>query len=276
MNKEDFKNELNILVGDYNTNYFKFLLYSYNLSLNEGKLIIKNISNNFKGEDVNLIQLIEDSFRQKLIDLEKKDKINYLNQLMSPDDEFYITYLNNYKLSKKFIRLIHDKIENEIYEDNIEYFIIKRNLTDYFYNKKFYHQNMNKLKNIKGKNYNSPVIRLALKKYNNISIRDIKETILLMENEILDGETYNNDFRKAFDRKLLKKSEKKKAEARETFNYFLDDYGDSFKVLLEKNNLTWDDGKIIIDEIYESIYLGELQKEKITSGFIFNYIRNWK
>lgn len=275
MNKQDFKNELNILIGDYNTNYFKYLLYSYNLSLNEGKLIIEDISNNFKGEDVNLIQLIEDSFQQKIVDLEKKDKINYLNQLMSNDNEFHVTYLNNYKLSNKFIQLIHDKIENEIYENNIEYFIIKRNLIDYFYNKKFYHQNMNKLKIIKGRDYNSPVIRLALKKYNNMSIDDIKEIILIMENEILDGETYNNDFRKAFDYKLLRKSEKKKAEAREAFNYFLDD-GDFFKILLEKNNLTWDDGKIIIDEIYESIYSGELQKEKISSGFVLNYIRNWK
>lgn len=275
MNKQDFKNELNILIGDYNTNYFKYLLYSYNLSLNEGKLIIEDISNNFKGEDVNLIQLIEDSFQQKIVDLEKKDKINYLNQLMSNDNEFHVTYLNNYKLSNKFIQLIHDKIENEIYENNIEYFIIKRNLIDYFYNKKFYHQNMNKLKIIKGRDYNSPVIRLALKKYNNMSIDDIKEIILIMENEILDGETYNNDFRKAFDYKLLRKSEKKKAEAREAFNYFLDD-GDFFKILLEKNNLTWDDGKIIIDEIYESIYSGELQKEKINSGFVLNYIRNWK
>ena len=275
MNRQDFKNELNILIGDYNTNYFKYLLYSYNLSLNEGKLIIEDISNNFKGEDVNLIQLIEDSFQQKIVDLEKKDKINYLNQLMSNDNEFHVTYLNNYKLSNKFIQLIHDKIENEIYENNIEYFIIKRNLIDYFYNKKFYHQNMNKLKIIKGRDYNSPVIRLALKKYNNMSIDDIKEIILIMENEILDGETYNNDFRKAFDYKLLRKSEKKKAEAREAFNYFLDD-GDFFKILLEKNNLTWDDGKIIIDEIYESIYSGELQKEKINSGFVLNYIRNWK
>lgn len=275
MNRQDFKNELNILIGDYNTNYFKYLLYSYNLSLNEGKLIIEDISNNFKGEDVNLIQLIEDSFQQKIVDLEKKDKINYLNQLMSNDNEFYVTYLNNYKLSKDFIQLIYNKIENEIYENNIEYFIIKRNLIDYFYNKKFYHQNMNKLKIIKGRDYNSPVIRLALKKYNNMSIDDIKEIILIMENEILDGETYNNDFRKAFDYKLLRKSEKKKAEAREAFNYFLDD-GDFFKILLEKNNLTWDDGKIIIDEIYESIYSGELQKEKINSGFVLNYIRNWK
>lgn len=276
MNKEDFSNEMNSLVGDYNTNYFRYLLYSYNLSPNEGKLIIEEITNDFDGGDVNLIYLIEESFKQKIIDLEKEDKINYLNDLISFESDFYKDNLQEYNLSKKFIQLVYEKIKNEINENNIEYFIIKRNLKDYFYNKKFYGTYMNQLKNIKGKNYDSLIIRKTLKEYNNVSLKDIKYCIHEMEIEILDGENYNNNIRKGFNRKIIQKSEMKKADARTVFDNFLYDYGDSFKVLLEKNDLSWNDGEIIIKEIYDSIYSGELLAEKIDAGFIFRYIKEWK
>lgn len=276
MKKEDFQNELNVLVGKYDTNYFRYLLYSYNLSLNEGKLIIEDISNKFDGSDVNLIRLIEDSFRQKIIEIEKNDKVNYLNELISKDNPFYITYLDDYKLSNKFIKLIHDKIENEINENNIEYFMIKRNLKDYFHNKKFYRRYINKLNVIKGRNYDSRIIKKSLNEFNNISLSDVEVCIHEMEDEILDGETYNDDIRKAFNSKLMKKSEKKKADAHGELNHYLDDYGDSFKNILKKFNLTWDDGLIIIDEINTSINDGNLQAEQINPGFVFNYVRKWK
>lgn len=276
MKKEDFQNELNILVGDYDTNYFRYLLYSYNLSLNDGQVIIETISKNFDGSDVNIVHLIEDSFRQKVIEFEKNDKIRYLDELISKDNPFFITYLQDCNLNNKLTKLVYDKIKNEINENNIDYFMIKRNLKDYFYNKKFYRRYMNRLKEIKGNNYDSLIIKKKLKEFNNISILDVKFCIHEMESEILDGETYGDDFKKAFHRKLMKKSEKKKANARAKFNCYLDDYGDSFKVLLMKNDLTWDDGLIIIDEINTSINEGNLQAERIDSGFVFNYIRNWK
>ena len=97
-----------------------------------------------------------------------------------------------------------------------------------------------------------------------------------MENEILDGENYNNNIRKGFNRKIIQKSEKKKADARTVFDNIFYDYGDSFKVLLEKNGLTWKDGEIIKKEIYNSIYSGELLAEKINAGFIFRYIKEWR
>lgn len=276
MKKEDFQNELNVLVGNYDTNYFKYLLYSYNLSLNEGQAIIETISNNFDGIDVNLIKLIEDSFRQKIIELEKKDKIKFLTELMSKDNPFFITYIKDCNLNKKFIKLIYEKIQNEINENNIEYFMIKRNLKDYSYNKKFYRRYINRLNEIKGRNYDSITIKKSLKEFNNISRSDVRLCIQEMESEILDGETYGGDFKKAFNRKLMKKSEKKKANARAKLNYYLDDYGDSFKFLLTKNNLTWDDGLIIIDEINSSINEGNLQAENINPGFVLRYIKKWK
>ena len=276
MNKEDFSNEMNSLVGDYNSNYFRYLLYSYNLSLNDGKLIIKEITNDFDGGDVNLINLIEESFEQKIIDFEKKDKINYLNNLISYESDFYKENLQEYNLSERFINLVFEKIKNEINDNNIDYFIIKRNLKDYFYNKKFYGSYMKQLKNIKGKNYDSLIIRKTLKDYININLNDIKYCIHEMEIEILDGENYNNNIRKGFNRKIIQKSEKKKADARTVFDNIFYDYGDSFKVLLEKNGLTWKDGEIIKKEIYNSIYSGELLAEKINAGFIFRYIKEWR
>ena len=87
-------NRLDELIGDYDTPFFNYLLYSYDLSLNECELIIEELksdidSNKFVSD--NIVATLDDYFNRRVTSLEKQDKIEYLSKLFQKDSPFYIT-----------------------------------------------------------------------------------------------------------------------------------------------------------------------------------------
>ncbi|WP_305513024.1 hypothetical protein [Methanobrevibacter sp. V14] len=91
-------NRLDELIGDYDTPFFNYLLYSYDLSLNECELIIEELksdidSNKFVSD--NIVATLDDYFNRRVTSLEKQDKIEYLSKLLQKDSPFYIKCLKN-------------------------------------------------------------------------------------------------------------------------------------------------------------------------------------
>ena len=113
---------LDELIGDYDTPFFNYLLYSYGLSLNDCEVIIADLKSDIDSNRVivdNLVSTLEDYFKRKVIELEKESKLEYLSDLISPEGDYYDRFLKAYDLSPNEIRLIHSKVEAKIMEDNI-------------------------------------------------------------------------------------------------------------------------------------------------------------
>ena len=84
---------LDELIGDYNSNFFKYHLYSYDLSLNECEDIISNLKKDICENKVsveNLVFTLESYFKSRVIQHEKELKIRYLESLLDFDNDFYI------------------------------------------------------------------------------------------------------------------------------------------------------------------------------------------
>jgi hypothetical protein len=137
MINEVFIERLDELIGDYNTPFFNYLMYSYDLSLNECELIVEELKSDISQNRVvadNIPSTLEDYFKKRLMSLEKQDKVEYLRSLIAPESEFYSKCLKRYGLESDDINLIYERIETKIYEDNITDFEIKRYLEYYFAN----------------------------------------------------------------------------------------------------------------------------------------------
>ena len=68
-------NRLDELIGDYNTPFFNYLLYSYDLTLNECEGIINELKDDISSNRVvssNMVSTLDDYFKSKVADLEKQ------------------------------------------------------------------------------------------------------------------------------------------------------------------------------------------------------------
>ena len=270
---------LDELIGDFDTPFFNYLLYSYNLELNESEEIIEDLKRDINDNKIsadNLIGVVDDYFQHKVIDLEKRDKLNYLNQLMDRNNEFFTKYLEKYRVSNDDITRIHDKIKNEILENNITDFEIKRSLEYYFSNVVKKEKLLNELKFLSGKNYDALFVKNLQKKYPNLTSNDFYKIFRETYNEILDDKEFKTDLKKEVEDKAMRKSEVKKAEAIKKLESFTDGSGDSFEKLLEIKNLTVSDGKKIEDEIKDKIFKGHLTADKITNVYLTIYCNNFR
>lgn len=264
-------NRLDELIGDYDTPFFNYLLYSYDLSLNECELIIEELKNDINSNNIfseNIVATLEDYFIKRVTSLEKQDKIEYLSNLLQEDNSFYIKFLKKYDLSNDDINLIYSRVESKIYEDNISDFEIKRYLEYYFANSVKQVSYINELNNIVGRDYDTLLIGSVKKKYPILQDRDIIQIIFNIHGEIIEAKEFKKGIKHEFKRQCLIKSEDKKAKCRVKLNEFVEGSGDSFSKLIEFKKLSKEDGKTIVSEIENDISKGLVQPEWIDSVFI--------
>jgi len=262
---------LDELIGDYDTPFFNYLLYSYDLSLSECESIIEELKVDISSNKIitdNIVSTLDDYFKSKVSDLEKQEKIEFLSGLMQEDNEFYIKYLKKYDLSLKDINLIYDRVESKILEDNISDFEIKRYLQYYFSNSLKQVSYLNDLNRIIGRNYDTLMIVNIKKKYPILQDRDIVQIIFQIHGEIIEAKEFRNGISNEFKRLCMIRSEDKKAQCRKNLNYFVEGSGDSFSKLVSFKKLSKRDGKIIVSEIKDDIAKGLIQPERIDSVFI--------
>lgn len=262
---------LDELIGDYDTPFFNYLLYSYDLSLEECELIVEELKGDVNSGKVitdNIVLTLEDYFKSRVASLEKQEKVNYLSSLLSDDNDFFIKYLKRYGLSSKDINLIHDRVESKIINDNISDFEIKRYLEYYFANAVKQVSYINDLNRIVGRHYDTLMIRNVKRQYPILLDRDIIEIIFHIHGEIIEAKEFKNGIKNEFKRQCMIKSEDKKAQCRLRLNEFVEGSGDSFSKLVKFKRLTKKDGEIIVSEIKEDISAGLIQPEWIDSVFI--------
>ena len=262
---------LDELIGDFDTPFFNYMLYSYDLSLAECEGIIEELKADISANRIisdNIVSTLDDYFKSKVSDLEKQEKIEFLHNLLDKDNDFYIRYLKKYNLSSKDINLICDRVESKILEDNISDFEIKRYLEYYFSNSLKQVSYLNDLNRIIGRNYDTLMIVNIKKKYPILQDRDIVDIVFKIHGEIIEAKDFKKGINEEFKRLCMIKSEGKKAQCRKKLNEFVEGSGDSFSKLVRFKKLSPKDGEIIVSEIKEDISRGLIQPEWIDSVFI--------
>ena len=269
-------NEINIkrldeLIGDYDTPFFNYLLYSYDFSLQECEEIIEKLKNDIESNVLisdNVVSALDDYFKSKVIDLEKQEKLDFLSSLIQEDNDFYIKYLKKYNLDSDDVNLIYSRVESKITNENISDFEIKRYLEYYFSNSVKQLSYINELDNVVGRNYDTLIIKNIKKRYPILQDRDIVEVVFNIHGEIIEAKEFPNGIKDEFKRQCMIRSEDKKAKCREKLDYFVEGSGDSFNKLIRFKKLSKGDGQIIVSEIEEDISKGLIQPESIDGVFI--------
>ena len=118
---------LDELIGDFDTPFFNYLMYSYDLGLQECEEIIEKLKNDISSNKIisqNIVSTLDDYFKSKVSDLEKQEKIEFLDSLIREDSDFYTKFLKKYELSSEEISLIHERVETKITYENISDFAV--------------------------------------------------------------------------------------------------------------------------------------------------------
>jgi hypothetical protein len=264
-------NRLDELIGDFNTPFFNYLLYSYDLSLDDCEEIVDDLKNDITENRVtadNIVSTLEDYFKSKVVELEKKSKVNYLTELINPDNDFFKRFLERYGLSEREIDIVYERVESRILADNITDFEIKRFLEYYFANAVKQKSYLNDLDRIIGRNYDTLIIKKAEKNYPILLKRDIRSVISDIRSDILDAYDFKKPIKDVFLNRCMRKSEKKKADALSKLQYFVEGSGDSFSKLVRFKGLEKRDGEIIVNQIQEDIARGLVQPDSVNSVFL--------
>ena len=281
MINEVIVSRLDELIGDYDTPFINYLLYSYDISVNDCELIIDDLKGDIYDNKVlgdNLVYTLQEYFKSKIIELEKESKIEFLSELMSQESEFYVKYLAKFDLKGEDRDIIFEKLKSKILKDNITDFEIRRYLEYYFANSVKQVSYVNDLSSIVGRNYDTLIIRSAKKKYPILIDRDMVQIVSEIHGDIIDAREFKNGIKQEFLKRCMLKSEEKKALARKNLNSFVEGSGDSFSKLIRIKGLSKSDGDAIVKDIVEDISEGRIQPEWISNAFItkrFNeYVEN--
>ena len=202
MISEVIVSRLDELIGDYDTPFFNYLLYSYDLSLNDCENIIDELKSDIRTNQVvtdNVASTLEERFKDRVVEMEKNSKLDYLTELISSDNEFYIKYLKKHNLSSDEIGLIYGKVEDRILKDNITDFEIKRYLEYYFSNMVRQASYLSDLDWIVGRNYDTLIIKKAKKK----TAKKNRGLLFCLTDEIL-YECFGSRKKDSFDTTLAK------------------------------------------------------------------------
>ena len=262
---------LDELIGDYDTPFFNYLLYSYDLSLNDCEVIIDNLKNDISSNRVmpdNLVSTLEDYFKRKVLDLEKQSKLDYLTELINPEGDYYKRFLEGFGLDQNEISLIYSRIESRILEDNITDFEIKRYLEYYFANAVRQESYFRDLDMIVGRAYDTLTIKKAKRDYPILTDRDIVDVVLAIRERIIDAVEFRKGIKHEFLDQCMRKSEEKKVRALSNLEYFVEGSGDSFSHFVKSKGLSKGEGKMLVSEIRDEISRGMIQPEKIDSVFL--------
>ncbi len=262
---------LDELIGDFDTPFFNYLLYSHDFTLNECEFIVEEMKSDINSGKVitdNIVATLIEYFNRRTVSLEKQEKIEYLSGLLSPDDDFYVRYLKPYGLESDDINLIYERIESKIYDDNIDDFEIKRYLEYYFANAVKQTSYISELNRIVGRDYDTLIIRNMKRKYPILTDRDIIRIVFNIHGEIIEAREFKKGIKEEFTRQCLIRSEDKKAKCRKRLNMFVEGSGDSFSKLIEFKGMTKDEGMEIVSQIMDDISRGSVQPEWIDGVFI--------
>ena len=232
---------LDELIGDFNTPFFNYLLYSYDLSLDECEGIIDELKEDINSGEVisdNMVSTLDGRFKSRVTDLEKREKVEFLSGLIQEDNDFYIRYLKRYDLSSEDVDLIYERVESKIMEDDI---------TD---------------------DYDTLIIQSQKRAYPILQDRDIVDIVFSIHGDIIEAKEFRNGIKSEFKRQCMIRSEDKKAKCRQNLNVFVEGSGDSFSKLVKFKGLTKKDGEIIVSSIRQDINEGLIQPDSIDSVFI--------
>ena len=272
---------LDELIGDYDTPFFNYLIYSYDLSLSDFEEIIDELKRDIRDNKVqteNIVATLHDYLNAKVVDLEKREKVEYMNLLTRKDNDFYLKYLEKYNLDDDEIDMVRERVKSKIEEENITDFEIKRHLEYYFENTVKQSGYLRDIDWIKGRNYDTLIIRQQMRMYPILLFRDISQILLEIRMAVIDAKDFPKGIKHAFKRECMLKSEAKKVEARQRLNILVEGKGDSFGKLIEFKGLTKRDGSIIVKGIEDDILNGRIQPEKVNNNLLidrFNeYIEN--
>lgn len=262
---------LDELIGDFNTPFFNYLLYSYDLSLDECEGIINELKEDINSGEVisdNMVSTLDGRFKSRVTDLEKREKVEFLSGLIREDNDFYIRYLKRYDLSSEDVDLIYERVESKIMEDDITDFEIKRYLEYYFSNAVKQISYINDLNSIVGNDYDTLIIQSQKRAYPILQDRDIVDIVFSIHGDIIEAKEFRNGIKSEFKRQCMIRSEDKKAKCRQNLNVFVEGSGDSFSKLVKFKGLTKKDGEIIVSSIRQDINEGLIQPDSIDSVFI--------
>lgn len=268
---EVIMSRLDELIGDYDTPFFNYLIYSYDLTLQDSEDIITRIKNDIidgkiSSED-NLVGVIQNYFAKKILENERIEKLEYLAELMDENSDFYVKYLSGYDVSDNDLNIIYEKMETRITDENISDYQIKRDLEYYFSNAVRQDSYIAGLKKIVG-NYDTLMIKKVMKDYPNIHGNDLFRITSDLYSEILDGINFPDGIKSAFLKKVRQRSETKKADAIRVWESLVLGNGDSFNQLLESKNLTVEDGEVIKNDVQTRILNGLVCADRIDGVFL--------
>lgn len=270
MISEVIVSRLDELIGDYDTAFFSFLIYSYDLSLEECEAAVERIRTDIcegrVSADDNLVDIIQEYFRDVCRNRQKQERIDYLGQLMDEGSDFYMKFLSRYDVSDRDSEVIYTKIRNMILDDDIGEFEIRRNLEYYFSNAVRQDSYLAALNRLVG-NYDTLMIEKIRRDYPNVFLSDLAEITNELYGEIIDGENFTSVKNEFLD-KVMRKSESKKAEAISKWQDLVLGNGDSFSRLLETKNLSLDDGEAIRRDVENRILDGLITADRIDGVFL--------
>ena len=263
--------KLDELIGDFNTPFFNYLIYSYDFSFKECELIIDDIKTDITNNKVsagNLISTVESYFKAKSVDLEKHSKLDYLDEIIQEDSDFFLKYLKKYDLNSDDIHIIYTKVRERILNENPSDFEIKRDLEYYFSNSVKQSSYLKNLNWIKGKNYDTLIIRKAKKNYPILRESDIRQVIFSINSDIIGAFDFKRTIKEEFLHRCMLKNENKKTRALSNLEALVEGKGDSFSILLRLKNLSKKDGEKVILEIKNDILSGLIQPDQINGVFL--------
>ena len=262
---------LDEVTEDFDTPFFNYLMYSYGLSLDECESIVENLKDDMKNNTVitdNVVSALENRFRDDAARREKDSKIEYMFGLLERDGDFFERYLARYDLLESDIELISQKLREGILEDNIPNFEIKRLLIYYFDNSIKQLTYLRDLEMIRGRAYDTLIIKKACRKYPILVEQDIVEIVVAIRGEILDAREFRDGIRHEFLRQCMIRSESKKADALNRLNGLVEGTGDSFRKFVQSKGISKGDGELIVSEIRRDIDDGKIQPEEINNIFL--------
>ena len=260
-------NELNL-----DEEYFKYLLYSYQLSPEDGEEILYQIKEDLIDGKINeftIINKLEYYCNQQIINNEIEEKIQFLYTLLDSDDYFINNVKKQYKLSSTDVLNIAERVESDIELKNIPKYTIKRNFKQYAHENYFIKKNLKQLNRI-SLNLNSLFITKKLEKVKNISIEEVEDIINNLEKQINQGNYFTSNMQTVLTLEIEIASKNKKIHAQKQLSNFYEKSQESFDNLLKHHNLTFEDKENLIKRLERLIAEGNLEHQNVKSELILS------
>lgn len=252
--------------------YFNYLLYSYQLSPEDGEDIIYQIKEDLiegKINEFTFINKLEHYCNLQIINNEKEEKIRFLYTLLDSDDYFINKIKKQYKLTNIEIVTIAERVEEDIELNNIPLYIVKRNFKKYARENYFIKKNLKEL-DLYSSNINNLFITKKLEKVKNISLEEVKDIINNLKKHIRQGKYFTSNMRAVITIEIEIASNNKKIKAQKQLSNFYEKSQESFDNLLKHHDLTFEDKEKLIKRLETQIAEGNLQYQNVKSELLRN------